>query len=151
MTESANRLAADPESNVDWQPGCSIDGIERDGEHIVVTVTDSQNRQSTLRVDRVVANPGFRPDGRPFEELQIHRCYATEGPMKLAAHLLGETATDCLAQSVPGADLLSNPEPGFYILGAASYGRDSRFLLRNGLEQIDQLFESLSTTMEANV
>jgi hypothetical protein len=63
--------------------------------------------------------------------------------MQLAAHLLGETSSDCLIQTVPGVELLRNPELNFYILGAASYGRDSRFLLKNGLEQVTQLFQSI--------
>jgi hypothetical protein len=33
-----------------------------------------------------------------------------------------------------------NPEPDFYILGAKSYGRDSRFLIADGLRQVRDLF-----------
>ena len=96
-----------------------------------------------LEVDRIIANPGYRPNPVPFEELQIHRCYATEGPIKLAAHLLGDSSGDCLTQQVAGVDLLKNPEPGFYILSAASYGRDSRFLMQNGIQQAADLIASL--------
>ena len=60
--------------------------------------------------------------------------------MKLAAALLGETSADCLSQSSHGAETLTNPEPGFFILGAKSYGRDSRFLIKVGLEQIRDVF-----------
>ena len=31
---------------------------------------------------------------------------------------------------------LESPEPGFFILGAKSYGRGSTFLLRTGYEQV---------------
>ena len=60
--------------------------------------------------------------------------------MKLAAALMGESSADCMTQSTPASDTLRNPEPGFFILGAKSYGRDSRFLLRIGLEQIQSVF-----------
>ena len=112
----------------------------RRAHQLELTLSMSGSTQEVLTCDRVVGNPGFRPDTRPFEELQVHRCYATEGPIRLAAHLLGEISVDCLEQAPPGPELLKNPEPRFFILGAASYGRDSRFLLRNGLEQVEQLF-----------
>lgn len=40
--------------------------------------------------------------------------------------------------------MLRNPEPGFFILGAKSYGRNSTFIMRIGWEQVDEAFESLS-------
>ncbi len=72
-----------------------------------------------------------------------HECYATSGPMKLAATLLGETGADCLAQTSHGPDVLRDPEPGFFILGAKSYGRNSQFLLRIGWQQVDDVFGAL--------
>ncbi len=38
-----------------------------------------------------------------------------------------------------GADTLTNPEPGFFLLGAKSYGRNSQFLLRTGWSQVDDV------------
>ncbi len=35
---------------------------------------------------------------------------------------------------------MRNPEPGFFIIGAKSYGRDSRFLIHLGLEQVREVF-----------
>ena len=90
--------------------------------------------------DRIIANVGYKPDRSLYEELQVHECYASQGPMKLAAALLGETSADCLSQTSHGAETLRNPEPGFFILGSKSYGRDSRFLLKTGIEQIQDLF-----------
>ncbi|MBI5761406.1 MAG: NAD(P)-binding domain-containing protein [Planctomycetales bacterium] len=97
-----------------------------------------------LIVDNMIANVGYRPDRSLYEELQVHECYATQGPIRLAAALLGErTSADCLSQSSHGASALTNPEPGFFILGAKSYGRDSRFLMRVGLEQVRDVFALL--------
>ncbi len=101
------------------------------------------NPPSRLSVDRVIANVGYRPDRSLYEELHIHECYATQGPIKLAAKLLGETSPDCLAQASFGADVLKNPEPNFFILGSKSYGRNSNFLLRVGHQQIREVFEML--------
>jgi hypothetical protein len=60
--------------------------------------------------------------------------------MKLSAALLAQSGAaggDCLAIENPGPDTLANPEPGFFILGAKSYGRNSQFLLRIGWQQVD--------------
>ena len=152
ITERANRLATDDDTPVDWKPGLHIEAIEKANSGFAVDVStedeSGEGRADRIFCDNIIANPGFRPNTEPFQELQIHRCYATEGPIKLAAHLLGESSKDCLQQSAVGCELLQNPEPNFYILGAASYGRDSRFLLQAGLQQVDQLFEHIATAHE---
>ena len=83
---------------------------------------------------------GYTPDPSLYRELQIHECYASLGPMKLAAALLGQKSPDCLTQKCPGPDTLRNPEPNFYILGAKSFGRNSQFLLRLGFKQVRDVF-----------
>lgn len=101
-----------------------------------------------LCVDVLVSHVGFRPDMAMTRELQVHHCYASEGPMKLAASLLsarvaasksgnGAAAGDCLNQAAPGPDLMRNPEPRFFICGAKSYGRNSAFLLSLGHAQVE--------------
>ena len=93
-------------------------------------------RRETHRVDRVVAHVGHRPDRSIHRELQVHECYASEAPMKLAVALLEAGSTDCLSQPPARGSSLESPEPGFFILGAKSYGRGSTFLLRTGYEQV---------------
>eukprot|EP00935_MAST-01C_sp_MAST-1C-sp1_P002783 g2783.t1 len=98
-----------------------------------------EKEEAKMEVDFLVSNCGFRPDSSMYQELQIHQCYASEGPMKLAAALLsadGAGSADCLAQVAPGADTLRNPEPGFFILGMKSYGRGSKFIMKIGQEQV---------------
>ena len=72
--------------------------------------------------------------------------------MKLAAALLasivstrsdGSSSADCLDQKSLGAETLVNPEPGFFSLGAKSYGRNSSVLMRLGWEQVDDIFDLL--------
>ena len=63
--------------------------------------------------------------------------------MNLAAALPVQAGAHCMAAGSHGAETLRNPEPGFFILGATSYGRNSRFLLRIGWQQVDDVFESL--------
>jgi NADPH-dependent 2,4-dienoyl-CoA reductase/sulfur reductase-like enzyme len=51
----------------------------------------------------------------------------------------------CLAQTTHGADSLTNPEPGFFILGSKSYGRNNTFLMRIGWEQVAEVFGVIGT------
>ena len=108
-----------------------------------------QSKHSSLQVDRIVANVGYRPDNSLHRELQVHQCYATEGPIDLAATLLGGDSTDCLEQEAAGADALANPEPNFFLLGAKSYGRNSSFLLKNGFQQIRDVVDGLLPEFDA--
>ena len=87
-------------------------------------------------------------DARMYRQLQVHECYATCGPMKLAASLLASSSTDCLTQESQGAESLKNPEPDFYILGSKSYGRNATFLLRVGWEQVDEVFSLLRASVK---
>ncbi|MEA2138486.1 MAG: hypothetical protein QOG56_1636, partial [Solirubrobacteraceae bacterium] len=111
------------------------------GERIVVTLRNGGPEE--VEVDRILALNGGVGDHGLYRQLQVHECYATSGPMNLAATLLGEGGLDCLAVPAHGAETLRNPEPGFFILGAKSYGRNSRFLLRTGWQQVDDVFRSL--------
>ena len=44
-----------------------------------------------------------------------------------------------------------NAEPDFYILGAKSFGRDSRFWISIGLEQIRELFTIIGDRAELDL
>jgi thioredoxin reductase len=139
---AANALAGDPQSGVIYWPGNVVEAITKvgsgDGETFDVLLAGPQ--EGTHRFDRIIANVGFTPNRVLYEELQVHECYASLGPIKLAAALLGSASADCLDQKTCGPKTLLNPEPNFYILGAKSYGRKSTFLLSVGLEQIREVF-----------
>lgn len=97
------------------------------------------NDGGEITATHLISCTGFRPNNSIFQELQVHQCYASEGPMKLAGYLLsqGGGGGDCLSQVSPGPGLLKNPEKDFFVLGMKSYGRGSAFLVRIGLEQVE--------------
>jgi thioredoxin reductase len=137
----ANTLATRADGNVEFHNQSVIDAVEWAGPDRGFRVTARcAGKPRTWDVDRVVANVGYTPDNRLYRELQVHECYASLGPMSLAAALLKHAGGDCLTVPALGAHTLRNPEPGFFILGAKSYGRDSNFLLRNGFEQVRDVF-----------
>jgi thioredoxin reductase len=138
----ANNLATRGDGNVEFRAGTVVEAIEWHGQgkgFRVVARTGSTRR--TTEFDAVIGNVGYTPDTNLYRELQVHECYASLGPIKVAAALLGQKTTDCLKVSTPSAETLRNPEPNFYILGAKSHGRGSQFLLRSGFEQVQAVFE----------
>jgi len=130
-------------------------GIRRRGGLEVVEIGDASGGRVRVRLegpggevaedfDRIVANVGYGPDDGLYRELQVHECYASRAPMKLAAALLADGSSDCLAQKSHGPESLTNPEPNFFIIGSKSYGRNSQFLIRIGIEQIRDVFRLLT-------
>jgi thioredoxin reductase len=137
----ANTLATRTDGNVEFHPQSLIEAIEFIGPDRGFRVSArTAGKPWTRDVERVIANVGYAPDADLYRELQVHECYASQGPMKLAAALLGLRGQDCLKYTSQGAETLRNPEPGFFILGAKSYGRNPNFLLRLGFEQIRDVF-----------
>jgi len=138
LAKRANALAAGSSPHVVCWRGTNVDAIARiDGTFEVLL---SGLHEGALPFDRIVANVGGRPDLGLFEELQVHTCYASDGPMALAAALSKSTSADCLEQTTHGPATLLNPEPDFYILGAKSYGRNARFLTSLGIQQVRDVF-----------
>lgn len=141
LAQRANTLATRSEGNVEFHAPVCIDSIETAGPDKGFKVqARSGKRAVTWEVERLIANIGYTPHTDLYRELQVHECFATLGPMKLAASLLQHGSDDCLKLAGFGAEALRNPEPGFFILGSKSYGRNSHFLLRHGFEQIRDVF-----------
>jgi hypothetical protein len=142
LTGEAQRLAAGGASGLELRTGVVVDGFAVDGDRIVATLRNGNTQE--VVVDRVVSLTGYVGDNSVYRQLQVHECYATSAPMNLSAALLGAAAGDCLQQESQKVDVLRNPEPNFYILGAKSYGRNNQFLMRIGWEQVDQVVEALA-------
>lgn len=152
LAQDAAAALAQPDSKISFQPGSIIDSISAAAADtatadatgpLTVTIRDASEgseEESEIVCDQIIANVGYHGDNSLYAQLQVHECFATGGPMKLAAALAGDTSADCLKQSAAGVDALVTSEPNFYILGSKSYGRDNRFLVSIGLEQIRELF-----------
>lgn len=139
LAQRANALAS-AGGAVRHFPATMVEAVAWDEPTETFSVRLTGQHAGEHNFDRIIANVGYRPDRDLYRELQIHECYASEGPMKLAAALLKQPAADCLDQTSGGPTTLLNPEPNFYILGSKSFGRNSNFLFSAGLEQIRDLF-----------
>ena len=150
LSRLGNQLAAQPPSWLRYFPESSLEAFLRwpkesssgeDAGRFELLIHSPQG-QHKVEVDRILACVGFRPDNSLYRQLQVHECYATTGPIKLAASLLGASA-DCLAQPAQGIETLKNPEPNFFVLGNKSYGTHTTFLLTHGMEQIETVMNYL--------
>jgi thioredoxin reductase len=141
LAARANTLATRGEGNMEFHPQSSVEAVDWLGpDRGFQVATRVGGKAKTWEVERVIGNVGYTPDATLYRELQVHECYASLGPMALAAALLKHAGGDCLSIPAQGPNVLRNPEPNFYILGAKSYGRNSNFLLRAGFEQVRDAF-----------
>jgi hypothetical protein len=145
LTAFSIGLADHPPPWLQYLGDCTLEQIDANGGKIGVTLRYNETDLS-LAVDEMIALVGYAPDASIYDQLQVHQCYATAGPMKMSAALLdaagsGEAGDDCLtAGSAIGPDTLKNPEPNFFILGAKSFGTNSNFLLQIGHQQVRDVF-----------
>jgi thioredoxin reductase len=141
LAVEANNLATRSEGNVEFRASTFVESIEPqfNNQNFRVALRSSGHKK-TIDVEKIIANVGYTPDRAIYRELQVHECYASFGPMKLAAALMGSKTQDCLKQACHGPESLRCPEPNFFILGAKSYGRNSLFLVRLGFEQVRDVF-----------
>ncbi len=145
-------LAADPPACLRVRTGVFVDALTvdetgpttsgRKDPQVGVRFRSRDGRVECIKVDRILALTGRVGDHLLYRQLQVHECWATQGPMRLAAALLRRGVEgDCLSQTSLGPETLSNPEPGLFILGVKSYGCRSDFLMRVGWEQVSETFE----------
>jgi thioredoxin reductase len=148
LVASSRQLAAGGVEGVRLLAGVVVEQVRESAGRIEVVLRDADGRRQQVVVDEVVAMTGSAPDAGLYRQLQVHECYATEGPMGLAASLMADGGTDCLAQPALGVDALRNPEPRFFVLGIKSYGRTPTFLLRVGWEQVTEVFAALEAELD---
>ena len=139
------RLQTGGSEAVHWAGGCEVENIEyNSATHRYRVLTATPAGAHVEEADQVIVNCGYGPDRSLYRELRVHECYETLAPMKLAAALQGAGTSDCTAIPAFGVDMLANPEPDFFILGAKSYGRSSDFLLQTGYRQVADVLARLA-------
>ena len=94
LSSAAAALAADPPPCLEVLRGVVVESVARDGGRVAVTLRRTGGSE-TVTVDRILALTGHVGDHLLYRQLQVHECYATSGPMKLAAALMGSEGGDC--------------------------------------------------------
>jgi len=144
LAATAASLAVGASPAVEVRRGAVVEEIAKPNGRFQVVLRNGQGPEK-IEVDRILSLTGAVGDHGLYRQLQVHECYATCGPIKLSAALLGAGSSDCLTQTTHGADTLTNPEPNFFILGSKSYGRNNTFLMRVGWEQVGEVFGLLDS------
>jgi hypothetical protein len=141
LADEAAVLAGGGGRAVEVHRGVVVEALEPAGGRVRATLRRRADGSTVeVEADRVLSLTGYVGDDRLYRQLQVHECYATSGPMNLSAALLGAAAGDCLTQTSHGVETLVNPEPGFFLLGIKSYGRNTTFLMGVGWVLVDEVF-----------
>jgi cation diffusion facilitator CzcD-associated flavoprotein CzcO len=98
--------------------------------------------------DVIVNATGARPDHSPAAELRLD-LDPILGSTRALAPLIDPNLHSCGTVPPHGVDELAHPEPGFYVVGAKSYGRAPTFLLATGYEQVRSVVAALAGDWDA--
>ena len=98
--------------------------------------------------DTVVNSTGFRPDHAIVGELRLD-LDPILGSTRALAPLIDPNQHSCGTVPPHGVDELAHPEPGYYAVGAKSYGRAPTFLLATGFEQARSVVAGLAGDWDA--
>ena len=137
VASAADDLAADPPDFLAVRRRVVVEGIGRRGPAFGIRFSDGSEGE----FDAVVALTGFRPDLSFVSELPLEIAPATEGAARLSRALAN--VTDCLTVPAVSPPDLESGEPGFWFVGAKSYGRSRTFLLRTGLVHLEEILRSI--------
>lgn len=117
--------------------GITIEGIDAGGGPVRID-----------GVDEIVCATGSRPDLSIASELRLKTDPWLEASDALAP-LIDPNVHSCGTVRPHGHRELAHPEPGFYVIGAKSYGRAPNFLLATGYEQARSVVAALDGDMDA--
>lgn len=129
---------------VDLVVGFRVDSISTDPDGATIVAEDGR----TLSANRVVVLTGFRPDLSFLSELRLELDSTLQAPTRIAAEV-DPNIHSCGSVAATGAADLAHPEPGFYMVGAKSYGRAPTFLALTGYEQVRSVVAELAGDHEA--
>ncbi|WP_454112341.1 NAD(P)-binding domain-containing protein [Microbacterium aurum] len=125
---------------VDLVTGFRTERIDLHGSQAVLAAEDGRTLDLA---DRLVVLTGFRPDLSFLSEVRLDLDYRLQAPVRIAADV-DPNLHSCGTVRATGASDLAHPEPGFYIVGAKSYGRAPTFLALTGYEQIRSITADLT-------
>lgn len=130
---------------VDVVTGFRVSEFRQDAEELTIL---AENGREVTKVAHAFALTGFRPDIEMLRELRTALDPALEAAAGIAAEI-DPNVHSCGSVGATGARELAQPEPGFFIIGAKSYGRAPTFLALTGYEQVRSVMAHLAGDHEA--
>jgi len=123
---------------VDLVTGFRTDQVVLEDGQAVLVAEDGRRLDPA---SRVFVSTGFRPDLSFLSEIRLDLDLRLQAPAKVAVEV-DPNLHSC--GSVRAAADLEHPEPGFYIVGAKSYGRAPTFLALTGFEQVRSVVAAIA-------
>ena len=121
---------------------------EAQGTITVLPEEGGDGASPVFGIDEIVCATGSRPNLDMLRELRIRTDAWLESTEALAP-LIDPNLHSCGTVRPHGHRELAHPEPGFYIIGAKSYGRAPTFLLATGHEQARSVAAALAGDIAA--
>ncbi len=135
------------EGRLEVRTGFGIRAITRCVDKLSVEPLDARLPNIDC-VDRIVGATGARPDHSLSRELRGQFDPWLESTVQLAP-LIDPNVHSCGSVRPHGHRELEHPEPGFYVIGAKSYGRAPNFLMATGFEQARSVVAAIAGDREA--
>lgn len=135
------------EGRLELHLGFGIHTIERTPEGLRLLAADA-TKPAIEGVDEIIASTGARPDLSISRELRVRLDPWLESTDALAP-LIDPNEHSCGTVRPHGHRELAHPEPGFYAIGAKSYGRAPNFLMATGYEQARSVVAALAGDLQA--
>jgi thioredoxin reductase len=133
VAAQANDIASAPPQNFTIERRAHVEAITEKDDALAVELSGNRH----IVVDEIIALVGYRPDTSIFAELPVEIAPDSEGAARLSRAV--SSVTDCLSVPSIKPDDLHSGEPGFFLIGAKSYGRSRNFLLSTGYQQLDTI------------
>ena len=140
LSEAANRVIKEAkttdERRIVHHDQSTVFSIDYDADsstfHVVLVggiALAAGNDEGTLEIefDQIVSHVGFRPQSATAQELQVQRDASTDATTPITS------------------------EPGFFVVGIKSHGRNSDFLLADGLQQVRDAFAVIADREELDL
>lgn len=127
--------------------GFRVRSIAKAGAGLSIHSDDPQHAAIT-GVDEIISATGSRPNLGITRELRLRLDPWLETTEALAP-LIDPNLHSCGTVRPHGHRELAHPEPGFYAIGAKSYGRAPNFLMATGFEQARSVVAALAGDLQA--
>ena len=129
----------------DLVTGFRTEQVALDGSQAALVAEDDRRLEPDARIFVATA---FCPDLSFLSEVRLDLDMRLQAPSRIAAEV-DPNVHSCGSVRAAGAADLAQPEPGFYIVGAKSYGRAPTFLALTGFEQGRSVAAAIAGDREA--
>ncbi len=129
--------------------GFHVESVSANSGRLVVRGTTADGHAESIEgVDQIIVSTGARPDLTLARELRVRIDPWLESTERLAP-MIDPNLHSCGSVPPHGHRELAHPEPGYYAVGAKSYGRAPNFLLATGYEQVRSVVAALAGDLAA--